>query len=191
MSAPSGIGPGGKDHDVSDGTIGDEILLAVDDPLVAVQHSRGLGGAGIAARFRLGQPEGADFLALGQGHQVLLLLLLVAKEVNGRGGQRGLGDKGDGRGAAGPCDLLHGDGIADAIAPHPPVLLGKGQAEEAQLAHLAKGLHGEPVLFVYLLSDGFDLVFSKVAHHLADQFLLLVELEMHGGFASCYDIYGR
>jgi hypothetical protein len=61
----------------------------------------------------------------------------------------------------------------------------KGEAETAQLAHLAKGLHWEPVFFVYLLSDGFDLVVGKVAHHLADQFLLLVELEMHGGLPPC------
>ena len=53
--------------------------------MVALQDGGGLGAAGVGSGVGLRQAEGADLLALGQGHQVLALLLLGAIGEDGPG----------------------------------------------------------------------------------------------------------
>ena len=59
--------------------VGDEGLGAVDHPLVAVALGGGADPGDVGAGARLGDPEGADQLALDGGDQVTLLLLLGAR----------------------------------------------------------------------------------------------------------------
>ena len=76
----------GKDHiGVRLGGVGDEDFAAVEDIVVALQDGSGLGAAGVGSGVGLRQAEGADLLALGQGHQVLALLLLGAVGEDGPG----------------------------------------------------------------------------------------------------------
>ena len=76
----------GKDHiGVRLGGVGDEDFAAVEDIVVALQDGGGLSAAGVGSGVGLRQAEGADLLALGQGHQVLALLLLGAVSEDGPG----------------------------------------------------------------------------------------------------------
>ena len=76
----------GKDHiGVRLGGVGNEDFAAVEDIVVALQDGGGLGAAGVGSGVGLRQAEGADLLALGQGHQVLALLLLGAVGEDGPG----------------------------------------------------------------------------------------------------------
>jgi len=63
--------------------VGDELLRAVDDPLVALEARGGASGAGVGASLRLGEAEAAHQLAGGQFGQILLLLLLRSIGLDG------------------------------------------------------------------------------------------------------------
>ena len=59
------------------------------------------------------------------------------------------------------------------------VLLGYGDAEDAEFRHLVDRFLGETLLFVDLGGQRFDLLLGKLADHLAEQFLRFVEIEIH------------
>ena len=108
----AGAGAGGDRDQRGDGgaRVGDEHLLAVDHPLVAVQLGPGAGGPGVGAGVRLGEPEGAQRPARHQVGEPLRLLLLGAEVEDGVGAQRHPGFQGDGQRRVDPGDLLDGDG---------------------------------------------------------------------------------
>ena len=64
--------------------VGDVGLRAVDDVLVAVAHGARLDAGDVGAGVGLGDAEAEDLLALDRGHEVLLLLLLGAEQVDRR-----------------------------------------------------------------------------------------------------------
>ena len=77
----AGVGVGaGHDHDqVGVDARGDERLGAVEDPVVAVAHRRGLDACQVAARAGLGHRDGADQFAGDVAGQPPLLLLVVGE----------------------------------------------------------------------------------------------------------------
>ena len=147
--------------------------------MVALVHGGGLGAAGVGACVGLSQAEGADLLALGQGDQILFLLLLIAEGVDGPGAQRGVGGEDDACAAVHPGQLFHGDGVAQGVAPHAAVFHGEGDAHPAQLAQLFHGLGGELVVLVQHECDGFDLFFCKGADPGAELLVGLGGLKQH------------
>src|SRR5699024_2579976 len=104
--------------------------------------------------------------------QPLLLLLLVAKVVDGRGAQTDAGLQGDGDRLVDLGELLEGDAQGEVVAAHAAVLLGERQAEQAHLAHLLDDLVGEGVVAVVLVGDGVDDPVGEVADDLL-QFAVL------------------
>ena len=64
--------------------------------------------------------------------------------------------------------------------PAPPYSSEIGQAHQAQLAELGDDLVRETRLAVELLGDGRDLLARELAHRVADELLLLGEVEVHG-----------
>ena len=155
-------GGDGKDHvGVRLGGVGDEDLAAVEQVVVALVHGGGLGAAGVGAGVGLGQAEGADLLTPGQGHQVLLLLLLGAEGEDGPGAQGHVGGENDARAAVHPGQLLHGDGIADGVQPRAAVLLGIGDAHQAHLPQLLHCFGRELVGLIQREGDGLHLFLGK------------------------------
>ena len=148
--------------------------------MVALVHGGGLGAAGVGAGVGLGEAEGADLLALGQGHQILLLLLLGAVGEDGPGAQGHVGRQDDAGAAVHPGELLHRDGVADDIQSGTAVLLGIGDAHEAHLPQLPDGLIGELVLLVHQEGLGLHLRLGE-GPDLGPQGLVLFRgLEQHG-----------
>ena len=153
----------GKNHiGVRLGGVGDEDLAAVEDVVIPLEDGGGLGAAGVGAGVGLGEAKGADLLALDQGHQVFLLLLLGAVGKDGPGTQGHVGGQNDAGAAVHPGKLLHGDGVAQHVQAGSAVFLGVGDAHEPQLGQLLHGLIRELVLLVQQESDGLDLVFRKL-----------------------------
>src|SRR5690606_18773706 len=73
------VGDREQDDVAGDRAGGDPALLAVDDVgAIGLAHGAAAHVRGIGAGLRLGQGEGADLAALGDGAHVELLLLLVA-----------------------------------------------------------------------------------------------------------------
>src|SRR5204862_5712539 len=68
--------------------VGDEVLRAVQYPVVAVFDCRSTHASGIAPRSRLGRPPGADPFARREFRQPLFLLLVVAGEISVAGAER-------------------------------------------------------------------------------------------------------
>jgi hypothetical protein len=108
------------------------------EPLITQwpSSSRGAGGAGVRAAAGLGQPERAQRLAGAQPRQPALLLLLGAEAVDGHGAQRDAGLQGDRDRGVDPRQLLERHAQREVVTARAAVLLGEGQAEQAQLPHL-------------------------------------------------------
>ena len=82
---------------------------------------------------------------------------------------------------AGTADLLHRHHMREIAEPGTAVLLGHGDAQHAQLAHLAPQVHGELVLVVDLGRARGDLGLGEVAHRVAQGVDLFTELEIQAG----------
>ena len=141
-AAPAGVGVGlGEDDvDVGDPGVGDPVLRAGEDVVVAVAHRPRAHGGHVTAGVGLGQAvAGLDLARRHPGHVGLLQLL--AAPVHDRQHPE-LGDEDGQRGRrADPGQLLDGDGLGDGVRAGAAV--GLGDAQGGQL-HLLAGLEGLP-----------------------------------------------
>ena len=76
-------------------------------------------------------------------------------------------------------DFADGEGVGERVAAAPAVLLGEGDAHEAQLAEPADDVVGEALFLVELLRDRGDLALGEVAHGALDEPVLVGEVEVH------------
>ena len=74
------------------------------------------------------------------------------------------------------AELLDDHRVGRQVEPHPPVLLGDRDAEQAELLHLLDDRLWELVLVVVVLGVGDDLLFGELAHHLGDRLLFVGEV---------------
>ena len=175
-----------EDHiGVGLGRVGDEDLAAVEEPVITLVQSSGLGAAGIGTGIGLGKTEGAQLLALRQGDQVLLLLLLGTVGEDGPRAQRHVGRQNDAGTAIHPGELLHRDGIAQGIQTRASVLLGIGNTHQTQLSQFPNGLIGELIFLVHQKGLGFDLRLGKGTDFGPQGLVLLRGLEQHGDSSLC------
>src|SRR5581483_2282303 len=173
----------GEDHVVvRDPGVGDPLLAAVDDPLVAVPlgpgRHRGDVGAGLGLREAVAGlgPSLAD-----RRHEAPLEVLRpVAHDRRHRQVADGRDQR---RGGVDPGDLLDADGPGDMVGAGPAAVLRKGQAHEA---HGGEGLVGVPGVLRLLVALG-GVGGHLVLAHLADgvpELFLFVAGEEHGGATS-------
>ena len=170
------VGLGVDDAVVGQRRTGDEALAAVEDVVIAVLHSGGDHAAGIGAGARLGEAEHDLHLVLHGGTEVLLQLLGGARLHQGAAAQRvgGIGVQAGHGGDTG--DLLDHDDIGQGIGTGAAVLAGDLQAKETALGHLVHDLLGELAGLLHLVKNlGGELGLGKLAHQLADHFMLCVE----------------
>ncbi len=176
--ALGGVGLRDQHAEVGARPIGDERLRAVDDVLVAVAD-RGRADAGnVGAGAGLGDAEAPDLLALDPGHQVALLLLLGAEEVDRRQDHVGLHGEGHvGAARARVAHALGADQRVVVVAALAAVLLREAEAEVAQLAGALHDLGG-PVGVLPLVAVGVELLLDPRLHRLAQVEVLLREEEV-------------
>jgi len=120
-----------KDHrEVGLVASGDEGLLTVDHPLVALAYGGGADGAGVGAGPGLGDGEAALALAADGGEEVLLLLLVVGEveDVVGLTAELELHER--------TSQLDLDEGVHHRAEPHAAVLLGCVHSEEPGLLRL-------------------------------------------------------
>ena len=177
--AQIGVGTG-KDHiGVSIIAVGDEDLGAIQDVLVTLQHSGGANAVGIGASAGLGQTHSTQLLALCQGNQVLLLLLLGAELQDGPGAQRTVNGEHDGGGSAVLSQLLAADDVGQVRQTSAAVLLGDVSTQHAHFSQLLAGVLGKLFLLVQFSSDGLDFLQAEVVEHVENFLLHLVQFEIH------------
>ena len=169
LGAERGIGLGDHDHEIGELAVRDEGFGAVDDPMVAVHHGRGLDRLQVGARARLGHGDGRDqFAGAGLGNPLLLLLLgavveqvgdhdVVVQREGGTGGQRA-------------SLLLDHDGAVEEIGAHAAIGLRHRHAQKPLLAGLAPQVARHDPLLLPLHVEGRHFLLEKapagVAEHL-------------------------
>lgn len=176
-----GVRAGEEEDHVGPGAVGDEHLAAADDVRVPFAHGAGGQARGVRAGAGLGQAEAAEGLAGAQPGQPGALLLIGAP------GGDGLGDQAEGdgddaaHGGVAAAQFLGDERVGEVVAAGAAVLLGDGEAEEAQVAEF---LHDGPVDALGAVPVGGvrgDLAVGERAGEAARGFLLLAELQVHGG----------
>ena len=164
--------------------VGDELLGAVHHPLAVLERGAGVGVAGVGAGLRLGQAEGGQLLPAAELRQPVVLLLVGAPEVDRHRAERGVGGHRDRHRGVDPRQLLDRQRVGERVGAAAAVLLGEGDAHQPELAHLRDELVGEGLGAVELLGDRRDLLAGEVADGVAQQPLLVGQLEVHRGGES-------
>ena len=130
-----GVGAGQQEDVVGVLGLGGPHLLAVDDPLVAVQLGLGLERGEIRAGLRFGEALAPGDLALEDLGQELLLLLLGPPLQDGRSDQ-GVAEEVGSHGGAGPGELLVEHHVLQGREALAAVLLRPGRADPAAVVEL-------------------------------------------------------
>src|SRR5439155_17677652 len=110
-------------------------LLAVDDPLVALEDGAGLRGTHVGAAAGLGEALAPDLLS-GQQRREITRLLLVGAPRDDRGAGHAETDPADMCGRSGAGRLLEEDALVGVGRAAAAVLLGPGQADVAGVVQL-------------------------------------------------------
>jgi len=76
--------------------------------------------------------------------------------------------------------LLDDDRVRQRVGARAAVLLGDGHPHQAELGELRRQLVWEALFAVELLRDGRHLLQCELPDGVADQLVLLVEIEVHG-----------
>ena len=135
--------------------------------------------AGIGAAARLGQRVAAERLAAAHARQPLGLLLLRPPLRDRLAGETVVDRDDPAHRRVGAAELLHHEAVRHRVEPHAAVLLGQRAAEEADVGELRDDPEIHPLRAVPLARVRDDLAVAERARGLADQLLLLGELEVH------------
>jgi hypothetical protein len=174
------VGDGEYHCDLGMTGIGDEVLGAVEHPLVALAHRGGHQPGRVTAGAGFGQCPAAEPLATGEPGEVALPLFLGAGEVDVTGGERIVGRDRQ-RDARLACrQFLEDVDVVDVAEPGAAVALREDRTEEAEASQLLDDVEREGLRLVPLHDVRLDLGGGEVTHHLPDLLLLGCKVEVHG-----------
>jgi hypothetical protein len=112
-----------------------------------------------------------------------MLLLLAAPALDRRADERRLHGHDGARGRVGAADLLDDQRVGAVVQAAAAVLLGDDRPEVAHVAELLDQVQVEALVAVVVAGDGDDLAVGELARSLADQPLLVGQLEVDHGAA--------
>jgi hypothetical protein len=147
-------------------------------PPIAQDGTR-LRAARVRTGSRLGQAKGPQLFASRQGDEILLLLLLAAKEIERAGTQRGMRFHSNSHRDIASRDFLDSDAVGEKIRARPAVFLRERKTQQPQCAHFAHDVVGELARAIHFLGAWFDFLFGKITARLTYCRLLLVERKIH------------
>ena len=160
---------------------GHPALGAVEHPAAvraAVGHGPGPHPHDVAARLRLGEPEGGPQGAVADAGQVALLLLLGAGD-HDRAGRKPGQQEHQGRGVGVLGHLLDGEGQPEDARARAAVLDGDAQPEQAGVAERLEDVGRVRAFLVDGPGPGLDLVLGQSPHRISELEQLFGEVEMH------------
>ena len=187
------IGHGKDDREVGVLTVGDVVLVAVDDPLVPVTHSRRADGLGIAARLGLSEREAHRLLGSGHGKHIRLpQMRWQLEQERRRAGRVGRRDGGHGQAHARARGILdeqgraeHGQALSAGLLRHvggvePLLRTAPADVTDDRREGLAVG-RLLPELAAVLVLERPDLPVEEGAEGLAERRELVGDAEVHRG----------
>ena len=133
--------------------VGDEELLPVEHPVVALLVGRALDAGRVAARRGLGDRVRGEEPVAGHAAEVLLLLLLGAGDEQRRGGQGRRGHRRLDAGAA-VGELLDDEGVVELADARAAVLLGDDGRDDPELPRLLVDVLGNLASWSHLAATG-------------------------------------
>ena len=142
------VGDGDDDSYVGVVAVGDEGLVAVEDPAVAVADGGGAGAAGVGAGAGLGESPCAEPFAGGELRDVFLPLRFVAGEEDVVGAEGIVCGDDDADGAVDGGEFFDGEHVVDVAEAGAAVLGREDDAEQAHCAELLHDVEGELAGFV-------------------------------------------
>ena len=167
--------------------VGDPHLLAVELVVAVVGLLAGrLDGLDVGAQLGLGEAEGGPDLA-GRHLRQQSLLLLIGPELHQQvaADEMGIDHPRDRDPPA--RELLDDHRVGRQIQPHPAVLLGDRDPEQAELLHLLDDRLRELVLVVVVLGLRDDLLVDELPDHLRDGLLVVGLLRVLRG-GQCHAV---
>lgn len=175
LAALALVGVGRDKTKVADGSIGDEVLAAVDDVGVALLNGVGRkpGSIGTGVRFGDGVcPNG--FTSNGVG-EIAGALLLGTKLVNRKCRKVGVCVHRGGDSRRDLCHLLNEDALHDLVGANATVFLWEHDSQESEFSQLWDHFNGELLVPFGFFDEWKNLRGRKFAHHLSEVFLFLRE----------------
>ena len=170
-----GVGLRDQEDEVRARAVGDERLRAADHVFVSVADRLGSDSGDVRAGLGLGDPEAADLLALDPRHEVALLLLLGAEQVDRGQDHVGLDREAHvGAARARVAHALGADQRVVVVAALAAVLLREAEAEVAELAGATHRLVG-PGRLLPLVAVRPELLLHPGLHRLAQVLVLVGE----------------
>ena len=136
------------------------------------------GRAGVGAGLRLGQPEGRQPLAGGELRQPLARAAARRRKQDGHRAERGVRGDGDRERGVDARELLDGQGVGQRVGAGAAVVLGDGMPSRPSSPPAAARRAGSAGA-VELLGDRGDLAFGELADGVAEQTVLVGEVEVH------------
>ena len=161
------LGPGGQQDDGGPLAVGHPGLAPVEDVLVPVAEGPARDVASVAPGIGLGERERTAPFSRGHGGEPAPLLFLRAVR-HDHGGRHGVGvhDPREAHPAVG--QLLNDADVGQQVEAEAAVLLGDGDAEEAERAHLLDDLLGKCVGALEIGRHGDDLALHETPDGLDD-----------------------
>src|SRR5215211_5719858 len=181
------VGLGEQEHQAGQQAVGDPHLLAVDLVVLAALDGGGLDRLHVGAQLGLGEAEGGPDLARGHARQQALLLLVGAELHQQVGADEVRVDDARDRDPA-ARELLDDHRVGRQVEPHPAVLLGDRDPEQAELLHLVDDRAGELVGRVVVLGLRDDLLVDELPDHLDDGLLLVGLLVERLGYGHGFSV---
>mmetsp|Transcript_26227 Transcript_26227/g.61964 ORF Transcript_26227/g.61964 Transcript_26227/m.61964 type:complete len:421 (+) Transcript_26227:5135-6397(+) len=175
------LGLGVDDEGVGVRSVSDPHLAAVEDVVAALVLGAQLHADDVRAGAGFAHRQRADMLAADQLGQVFGALRVIAVALDLVHAQVAVRAVGQAHRRAGAADLLHRHHVGQVAHVGAAVLLGDGDAQHAQLAHLAPQIHRELVAAVDLGGAWRDLGLGKGAHRVAQSVDVFAELEVQAG----------
>ena len=167
------VGHGKDQHDMGGLAAGDELLLALEDPIRARPPRPAAQRPGVGAGLRFGERKGAQYLAPGHGRQPACLLRVAPEIEDWLAGQSVLNRKHRGAGRVCRGDLLHDEGVLQAGPANAIKLFGQQEPQEALRRHGCGLCGGIGAAAVPLRRTGGDHFLGEAPHAVPQQPFIL------------------
>ena len=158
------------------------IFVPLRTQSVAVAARGGREARRVAPAPRLGERPRREPLAARGLRQILLLLRLGAERQDVAGAEAVVRRDGERERAVDARDLFDADRVARRVHSRAAVLLGDADAEQAELGELRDELLREALFLVPFPRVRCDLAAREIAHGLAQEGVVLGEVEVHVAF---------
>src|SRR5260370_35009247 len=158
--------------------VGDEVLRAVENPVVAVFDRRRAHARRVASRSRLGQSPRAEPFAGGQLRQPFLFVGVVPGETNMSGAQRIMRGQSLANAAVDHAELLDDVDVVDVRQSGAAVLLREDRAQHSQLPELLHNLGRKGLSLIPLHHVRLDFALREILDALLELNLFLVGPEI-------------